>query len=439
VNSFFLNTDWFPNFENKAEKLRFVVLLLFVFALPFDIFYSNITFITLCATTLVDTNLKKIKQIPKQFWLFQLIYFLTATGYFYSNHKSVAAFLLERQLLILFFPLIIPLAVKLTDARIRFIMVSFVIATLSAICYLFASMCYSVIFVMQLPFLKTIFSGAFFNHQFSNPLNIHAGYLSLYVSLSIFHIVFLFKKASTYQTRILITFSLIVLFAGLFFLAARNSIIATLIILLFVFPLFKIKNKIRYIAVSVSILLVSFFAISQISYLKARFSSALIIDIKPLAGNSNIQYQGAEPRFERWVGAFDLIKKSPLIGYGTGDEIAMLRTRYLKRELYISYLESFNAHNQYISYLIKNGILGFCVFLIAFIYYLFLAIKHRDFLYLSFLLLLLIGFYTENILDANKGIIFFAFFNTCFGYNILMNRSPKGLASVSPHLHVKSL
>jgi uncharacterized membrane protein YiaA len=61
--------------------------------------------------------------------------------------------------------------------------------------------------------------------------------------------------------------------------------------------------------------------------------------------------------------------------------------------------------------------------LFAFIYYLLLAVKSRDLIYVSFLLLFLIGFYTENILDANKGIIFFALFNTCFGYNLVLNNT----------------
>jgi len=88
----------------------------------------------------------------------------------------------------------------------------------------------------------------------------------------------------------------------------------------------------------------------------------------------------------------------------------------LKKNLFISYMENFNSHNQYLSYLLKHGILGFLLFVGAFVYYLRLGFKHRSFMYVAFLLLLLIGFYTENILDSNKGIVFFAFFNTFFGY-----------------------
>jgi hypothetical protein len=40
------------------------------------------------------------------------------------------------------------------------------------------------------------------------------------------------------------------------------------------------------------------------------------------------------------------------------------------------------------------------------------AIKTKQFVYIAFLIVLWIGFYTENILDTNKGILFFAVLNT---------------------------
>ena len=218
---------------------------------------------------------------------------------------------------------------------------------------------------------------------------------------------------------------IIILYLGLFFLASRNSIICVFIILLFIFPFFKIYNKKKYLLISILFFILSFIIIFNITYFKNRFSGELISDIKPLNNKEYVNYSYTEPRIERWACAFDLIKKSPLIGYGTGDEVTMLKTEYSKKGLFISYLENFNAHNQYISYLIKCGIIGFVLFLFSFFYFLYLAIKDKNFIYLSFLIILLIGFYTENILDSNKGIVFFAFFNTLFGYMSIYNLNNK--------------
>jgi O-antigen ligase len=415
MTSFSLNISALSGIQEKTEKLRFMLILLLVFSFPFNIFYSSIIMIILSVTTVIDLNKAKIRTIPKQVWLFQLIYALGVAGYFYSFNRSGAGFLLERQLNILLFPLILPLAITIDRKKIQLILAALTISCIVTINYLFLNMFYSIHGNIKLSF---IFSGAFFNHKFSRPIGIHAGYLSLYVSLSIFYLIQLYNKDSSVSKWVL-TIGLVILFAGLFFLASRNAIIATFFVLIFISPLYNSKNKFRYVVISLACFTICFFAVKNVPYLRERFSVELMTDIKPLQDGSFYNYGSAEPRIERWKGALELIKRSPVLGYGTGDEIPMLKTQYIKRNLFISYLEDFNAHNQYLSYLIKNGFLGFGVFLFAFYYYCRLAVLKKDFMYLSFLLLLLIGFYTENILDANKGIIFFAFFNTIFGYNAL--------------------
>jgi hypothetical protein len=49
-------------------------------------------------------------------------------------------------------------------------------------------------------------------------------------------------------------------------------------------------------------------------------------------------------------------------------------------------------------------------------YYFKLAFQAKHFLYIAFLIVLGINFFTENVIDSNKGIFYFAFFNTLLGY-----------------------
>lgn len=97
----------------------------------------------------------------------------------------------------------------------------------------------------------------------------------------------------------------------------------------------------------------------------------------------------------------------------------------------LSYSEAFNTHNQYLAILIKNGIVGLIAFLLMLSYFFSISIKAKDFLYFSFLTILSIGFFTENIIDANKGIFFFAFFNTLLGYNCLNTLKQKKLVKAA--------
>lgn len=410
--------------EQKSEQLRFALVLLYVFSLPFNLFYSSILFIVLCALTLLTFNLNKIKAIPRKIWIFQMVFIISALGYTYSCHKHDAGFLLERQLTILLFPLILPLAVTFSESRLRATLLTLSVSCFAVITYLFLHMGVSISKIPDVSFIKAAFSGAFFNHQFSKPINLHAGYLSLYTGFSIVNMFVVFKRQVNFALRAVIVVMLLILFAGLFFLASRNAIISTFFVIIFLFPIWQVKHKIFYYLVTGSIVLSAFLLVQSVPYLKSRFSVQFISDIKSLP-NGTVTYSATEPRIERWKCALSLIQQSPLYGYGTGDEVSMLKERYASAGLFISYWEEFNAHNTYLSYLIKHGIIGLLALLITFGYYLRLAIKNKDVIYLAFLSLMLFGFYTENLLDANKGIVFFAFFNTLLGYHALQSLSGK--------------
>lgn len=415
--------------SEKRERIRFMLMLVFVFSLPFDMLYSNIALFLLILTTLLDFTIEKLKRIPKQAWIFQAVYFLSVIGYFYSHNLSNAGFLLERQLSILLVPILLTLAVEINEQRKKQLLTVFLASSVVTILFLFFNVLV-VIRELQLP-LSQMFTKEFFNHRFSAPLEIHAGYLSLYVAIGIIHAFQLIVETLSKKIRLLLLLCLMILFAGMLFLAARNMSIATLLIIGFVFPFFYIKKKLLYITSILIATAIGFIVINNVTYLKKRFVSELIGDIKSNQdpGNTDV----IEPRIDRWKCALNLASNSPVFGYGTGDEIAMLKTEYIKNGLYISYLEEFNSHNEYLSYLLKNGIVGLLLFLGIFGYFIYLAISAKDYIYISFLILLLIGFFTENILDANKGIYFFAFFNTFFGYAILkVGKNKKSKASAGP-------
>src|SRR5690606_1021079 len=105
-------------------------------------------------------------------------------------------------------------------------------------------------------------------------------------------------------------------------------------------------------------------------------------------------------------------------------EIQMLKTEYKKKGHVISYLDNYNVHNQYLSILIKHGIVGLIFFLGIFYYFFKVSIQSKYFMYFIFLFGICFFFLTENVLDANKGIFFFAVFNTLFGYTALFPDEP---------------
>jgi O-antigen ligase len=400
---------------DRSERLRLFLMMLFVYFLPFDKFYSTLTLYTLIGVTVLDFRFARIKEIPRDFWIFQLVFCIGLAGLFYSLNRESGNFFVQRQLAIFIFPLLIPLATSPDRDKTNLMLTSLSVSCVLVVIYLLvnAAMLY---FSLQLTSFHSVLSGAFFNHSFSKPLGIHAGYLSLYMSLSLFYLLSRWNEFKSFAEKGICSLFILLLITGLFFLASRNTLLATLVILLTVYPFYHIKNKKRYFLLFGTGTVLAILTVLSNGYLKSRFSGELISEVKPVAQNESINYNVAEPRIVRWKAAWGPISRRLWTGYGTGDETDILKSAYLRNGLIISYLESFNAHNQYISYLIKSGIIGLAVFLAAFGYYLYLAFRTRNFMYLAFLFMLLFGFYTENILDANKGIFFFAFFNPFFGY-----------------------
>lgn len=404
----------------SVEKLRLILLALFGAALPFDIFYTTLIIFLLVITMLIDFSTKKINYIPRAFWIFTGAILLSGIGYFYSTDTWRASYLIERQLVIFIFPILIPLMIQINKTKLNFILWIFSIScTLSVLYLLFNNL--SIIFEFNFP-IRYLFTSSFFNHNFTAPLGIHATYMSLYLSVGV---VFLLKQLTETQQlnkRFLIGLLLFILFIALFFLSSRTIIIALLTVIAIVFPLFFIKNKMRYLITTIILIIVSFAIGSQSNYIKKRFSTELAGD---LVLNKKYTVNDPEPRILRWRCAMEIIEKKPLFGHGTGEEIGLLKEKYLQKNMMLSYSEAFNTHNQYLAVLIKNGILGLIAFLLMLFYFFRIAIKAKDFIYFSFLIILSIGFFTENIIDANKGIFFFAFFNTLLGYNCLYQSKQK--------------
>ncbi|HWJ28287.1 MAG TPA: hypothetical protein VNS32_17210, partial [Flavisolibacter sp.] len=73
-----------------------------------------------------------------------------------------------------------------------------------------------------------------------------------------------------------------------------------------------------------------------------------------------------------------------------------------------------NAHNQYLSFLIKGGIIAIAIFLVTLIIGFKKAIRYKSAIFISFLVCISVVSISENILDVNKGIFFYSFFLSFF-------------------------
>ncbi len=393
--------------DSIENRISYYHLLFFLVALPFDRLYSTLILISFILHSAIYFDLKRIGKIDKATLIPQLVFFVTMISAIYSPSSSKSLAVLGNQMAILIFPLLFTLT-TLDLAKYRsWLMESLTMSCTLTIAYLYFD-AFHTIFYYKLP-VRQLFSLAFVNQNFSEPLNMHPTYLSMLIVLSI--IYSLSKILQKSGKSVYYLGSCFILFAGLIQLGSKSALFSLLIIIIFGIPWFLIgqKNRTRFLlySLSVSVLLVS--GIFSLQAFRNRFFVTLQNDLADSKGAVSMN-----GRLDRWKVAVDLIKKSPFLGTGSGSEIPLLKESYFERKMYGPYIFSLNAHNQYLSFLITSGIVGLLIYLGTLGWGLRHSIKNKDVLLFSFIVLTIVVSFSEDLLDVNKGIFFYAFFYSFF-------------------------
>ena len=393
--------------DTMANKISYYHLMCFLIALPFDTFYGDVVLISFSIHTVL--HIRKdwlLSLINKEFLLLISLYVLTAVGFLYSHYKEDALSLLTKQLAIILFPILFVLN-EIDVKKYKFQLVKIFGLTCTLVIAFFYVDAIRVIHYFHLP-LSSLFSREFINHNFSHVLDLHATYISMYAAFSMSAFIYFLIVEKTMIKKIAYSICIFILLAGLVQLSSRAVILATLIIIFIVFPfiLLQGKKRVQFILVSLALFVVSFWIVSNLSSFRDRFTGDLKDDLTQPSATNRL----TEPRLVRWQAEVELIKRSPIIGYGTGAEIEILKEKYFEKKLYLSYLSEFNAHSQYLSFLLNLGMIGCGLFIFILCYGLYRAIKEKDILLVSFLVIIAVTAISEDILNLNKGIFFYGFF-----------------------------
>lgn len=402
---------------SMADKITGYHAVIFAAALPFDRLYSELALISLLLHTLFHLRKNSLKGRALSKLLIPVsIYLLTLVATIYTSFSGEALYEWERQLALLLWPLVIFFNPFDWKRYSKFIIAAMGISCCMAVLYLYYT-AFTIVQYNHLPF-TAIFTNAFLNHRFAEPIDMHATYFSMYILLGSVGILYLFTASKKIPGKLVYGLILCVLLAGLMQLSSRAALIAFFVIMNVVVPFFfiPVKKRVWYITASVLVSLSMILLFIKMEDLHKR----VIVDLtNDLAQTSDIE--NTEPRMVRWRAASGLILQSPVHGHGSGSEIALLKEVYFEKKLYRSFLNELNVHNQYLSMLIKTGAIGLLVWLYVLFAGIKTALRSRDGLFISFLVIICAVSFSENILDANKGIFFFAFFFSLF---YLGNRKP---------------
>jgi O-antigen ligase len=391
--------------DNLANKISYYHLVLFMLSLPFDRFYSHLILISFAIHTLIHFNRLAVKPIfNRRTLMLQSAFFVTAISTIYATSKSLAFNEWSLDITIFLVPILFCLnPLDLKKYRPQMLLL-FSIGLATTIIYLFINAILTIRFY-KLP-LSLLFTQAFTNHNFAQPIDMHATFFSLQIGVALVYVISALIKERQTANRIFYSLIVLVLSAGIIQLSSKSVFVALVLTIAIALPYLMLQGVRRkrfiLIAASSTVLIVTGIAVTPA--FRDRYLTELHDDFSARTS------QTVEPRIVRWEIAANLIGKAPLIGYGAGSEIPLLQEKYFEKKFYTSYLHRLNAHNEYMSFMIKSGIWGLAVYLATLVYGFRMAIRKKDTVFFGVMMLLAVVSLSENILDVDKGVMFYSFF-----------------------------
>lgn len=230
-------------------------------------------------------------------------------------------------------------------------------------------------------------------------------YLSVYLILVLFFLLetVRIKSVSIARTTKYALYVLCILIIGMIVFLRTKTALLLLPMLLVVYLVLLLKKR----GWAVVFLLM---AIGILTFLLDKNSSPNVID----------QYGAVSKAFDQrvfiWRGALEGIKESPWFGGGTGAAQDVLNKGYQKIGYTEGIEQEFDAHNQYLQFIARNGVVELVVFLAILVYSFWRSLKVQNYTYLMFNILVALVMLTESFLSVQKGIVFFYFFTLAFNY-----------------------
>jgi O-antigen ligase len=399
-----------------GTKLFSYSCILVVFLLPYSIKLTSYSLIFLVIAWLIQGDLRfKISKLIAFDWLFvgtPLLYLIYVFSFLYSDNLNTALRELEKGIGLLILPLIFTSSRKLSREETNRILWSFIISNLSLglICISYATFQY-----------LNNHINIFYNHELVGLFKSHATYYSMYLIFCLMSLAHLNNNNEIpWQPKIIIGGISIFFIILIYLLGARSLVFlfsfASIIIILI--HTIRSKNIGRGIILGISFLLLVFVVIRNNPDLQER-----IFQLKnykyEFSENHTEGYNGLTMRLAQWESSISIIVNDPILGVGIGDVQDELQKVYKKNYLKYSYIEQFNAHNEYIQTLLGLGLVGLVIFLASLMIPGYQAFREREILYLGFLGLFAYCCITESMLHMQKGVVFYTFFNSLFYFHSL--------------------
>ena len=376
----------------------------FAATLPFLVNINTISLWVFIASSVFYLSWKEriqnLKQNRKPITYLGGLFSLFLIGLLFTNNISDGLRDVERTLTLLLIPLFV-FSHKREDFNIKrvFIALGIGLAFIMIICW---GMVVHSILNDPTPWVQAgyFFEWIYMGWNLLIPIEGHPSYIAILVVLFMASLIFgdSFKSFRKNKWAFIATILPFVLF--LLELGSRIGIIALVIIISsYVLKKMNKKRGLYLVLVVAALIILS----NKFDFLGEKFDDMF-------DNRGEVKFE----RYYRWEGILETFNDEAnwLIGTGSGDVQEIYETAYLEGRFYQALSENYNAHNQFIEFLVANGIIGLFVYVFVLLFFAYKTKLKGD--AFNFFVLIVLFSASESIFGRSQGVFIFAFFYSIF-------------------------
>ena len=401
----------------RITKVKNIALILVAILIPVgNPRWSGMSVIIITLLWLIEGDfrlkLTRLKSNPVLI-AFILLFLLYPISLLYTEHQLNGLFNVEKHLAFLFLPLVI-FTSELNEKNVRYAMNAFIYTGtfLMFFCILVAMHDYLVTGNIEVQIGQNI-SNKFLYYGLVRAIpGWHPIYIAMIMNLSV--IFYLNKIVKNWKNipisyKVLLGSAILFSVISILLLNALSGILTLIFIgiLSMIYFILKVGKKRLLIA---GLILVAGSSAAILSFnrpFREKISAVFTDKLEPTddAGKRN----ALSIRLAKWDAGLLVVRENPLFGVGPGDAKYELYKAYQKKKyLYLAEMQ-YNAHNQYFEFLIAFGLVGFSIYLFIIFHCGVIAVRRRDLLLMSCIIILILAGFSESILDRQQGVLFFSF------------------------------
>ena len=402
----------------KAINIAHVDLLLFsAFLISFFLHYRINGFIAMLIIIFYGFKLifKKININGGWGISFLPALFLTLIlGQLYSEDLQEGWSIIERNLALLFIPFAAKAIINLSREKQQILIKIFIVSGIfaSLVCLGIATMntIESQSFFV-IPNNTHFLYNHFMHHRLSDPIGMHAVYFSIFLAFSNITILYILLNRKLSRPKKVLHVCIFLFIIGMLYLLKSANIAFGFTICCGIVILNRYRNILTYSKLKLTILFAGLILFTTISINNKLENFTIDYDMK------NPSASPIEIRLSIWDCTWQAITDQWVLGAGTGDGHHALVEKYESNEFQIGLANDFNAHNMFLQYWLGNGILALGLFTLGLLLLFLKAIKKKNVIFISFIILFTLFSLTESTLRTQKGLFFFVFFAGLFYWN----------------------